>query len=142
MQIFSKLQRNSFNYVFITILILFAVGLLNSSFVYVPWLLGSVIFCGNLFFGVVYIAYLAVLHQFNPVYLFLVMILYKFFLKERIQDYFNVTYQDVVGVFFVYSALFPYFYFFFKDFSFLLILFIYNFAVDVIVIKVTGCGLK
>lgn len=55
MQIFSKLQRNSFNYLFVKLIFLFFVVVLNSEFLFFPLALSVVIYCESLLIGAFYL---------------------------------------------------------------------------------------
>jgi hypothetical protein len=138
MQIFSKLQRNGLDNVLIIFALILAC-LFNSSFVYAPWFIGIVFLCANFWIAIFYIALFSLVHGFNPLYFFSVYIFYKYFLAEKIRDYINVSYQDVVGIFYVYGLIFVYLLFFSKNINLLLILSFYNLAMDLVLVRVFRC---
>jgi len=136
MQIFSKLQRNSTYYI-IVIALLFLV-LLNSTFIFFPVLLGFVILCLDLFGAFVYIAFFTILHNYNIFYFEAFYLIYYFYLKNKILDFFDKEYFDVVSFFYVYFMYFIYLSFFVKI-NFVLIYVIYNFAFDLVIIRLFKC---
>ncbi len=139
MQIFSKLQRNSFNYIFIKGILFFLLALFNSWFVFFPLFLGLVICCENVFFAVFYFSFFALLHHlafFKVIYFFTVIIFYDFYLREKIRDYINATYRSVVGVVFIYTASLP----LFGVDNFILIYILYNMAMDILISRFFRCA--
>ena len=138
MQIFSKLQRNSSYYIFIIFFVIL-IAILNSSFIYFPLLLGFVFFCLDLFSAVVYIALFSILHKYNIFYFEFFYLFYYFYLKYKILDFFDKDYLDVVVNFFVYFTYFIYLIIEHYNINFIFIYILYNFAFDIVIIRVIKC---
>ncbi len=137
MQIFSKLQRNSINYFFIVLLLFIAI-ILNSSTIYFPLLLGFVFLCLDLMSAVVYLAIFTILHKYNIFYFEIFYLFYYFYLKSKILDLFDKEYSDIVIIFLIYLIYFIYLILFEKiNFTFIYIL--YNFAFDIIMVRIFKC---
>ena len=137
MQIFSKLQRNSTYYFFIIVLIFFAV-LINSSSVFFPVLLGSVILCLDLLSAFLYVGLFSILHNYNIFYFEIFYLFYYFYLKNKILDFFDKDYFDVISVFVIYLVFFVYL-LKFTDVNFGFIYLLYNYAFDLIIIRIFKC---
>ena len=137
MQIFSKLQRNSTYYFFVIILIFFAV-LINSSSIFFPVLLGSVILCLDLFSAFLYIGLFSLLHNYNVFYFELFYLFFYFYLKNKILDFFDKEYFDVILVLVIYFAYFVYL-LKYTDINFCFIYILYNYAFDLIIIRIFKC---
>ncbi|MEO1923888.1 MAG: hypothetical protein ABGX25_05175 [Nautiliaceae bacterium] len=138
MQIFSKLQRNSVNYLFVKSILFFILAAFNGSFLLVPFLVGFVFVCEELGVGVVYILFFSLFHSFGVLksfYLFLILFGYRFVLKEKIEEYVNKEFRNVVSILSIYIFLFP----LFLETDFIFTLLLYNFLFDLIVIKVVDC---
>ena len=137
MQIFSKLQRNSTNYIFI-IFIVFFINILNSSFVFFPLFLGFFLFCADYFTGLIFIVLFSILHSYNVLGFFIFYLFYKFFLIQKINEYIDKQYFDIVSLFVVY--LFFYIYLMkFIEANFDFIYLIYNFSFDLLIIRIFKC---
>jgi hypothetical protein len=138
MQIFSKLQRNSINYIFIKSLFWFFVALLNSKLLFFPLLLGTVFYCENFFISVIYLAFFSILHGFalkSGLYLFFIFILYKFYIFKYIEEYLNPIYRPVVASMYIYILLLPVF----DVNNFILTYLLYNMAFDIVLIRIIKC---
>jgi hypothetical protein len=138
MQIFSKLQRNSVNYIFIKLLFYFFVALLNSEILFFPLMLGIVFYCESFFVSVIYLSFFSILHGFtltSGLYLLLTYVLYKFYIFRYIEEYFNPIYKPVVVSLFVYILLLPVF----EINNFILIYLLYNLAFDIVLIRIIKC---
>jgi len=141
MQIFSKLQRNSTYYIFITI-IAFLIALFNSTYIFFPLLLGVIIFCWDLFGAFVYIIFFAISHHYNIFYFEIAYLIYYFYLKNRFLEMFNKEYFDVIVIFYVYIVYLIYLFFYIKSSSFIYIYVIYNFSFDLLIIRFFRCEVK
>ena len=138
MQIFSKLQRNSLNYIIIIFAIIW-VNIFNSSFLYFPLMIGAFFYCSEFFIGVVFLIFFAILHGYNPIIFFIFFLFYKIYFRylRRVihQDYF-----DVVSIFIVYIFLIIYLLSF--SFNFTLAYILYNFSIDILIIRLLKCKAK
>ncbi len=138
MQILSKLQRNSSYYIYLKLFFLTVVVLLNSSFIFMPLLLGSVIFCEDLIIISLYIALFSIFHNLNlfeSVYIFFIAVFFKLFLHKKILEYVNTTYQPIVSIIFIYFFLLA----IFKLNNFILIYILYNIAFDIVLVRIFKC---
>ncbi len=141
MQIFSKLQRNSINYIFI---IFFAclVNFFNSSFVYFPLLLGMFFLCFDIVIVFVFLVLFSLLHQYN---LFLIIgfyLFFRFFLIKKIYSYFDKQYLDVILIFIVYFVFFIFLFYKNHNFNFDVIYSLYNYAFDIFLFRIFKCVIK
>ncbi len=142
MQVFPELQRNSSYYLFVKLLLIYAVNFLSSFSPFLPVMFSFFIVCEEYFFGLFFIVLFSYFHNFNIWWMFSFFIVMKFYFINFIRDMINFKYQDVVGAFV--SYLFLLFYLFIKANLgiFLLIAYIvYNFAFDVIVMRLSKCEL-
>ncbi len=137
MQIFSKLQRNSTYYISIIFIVIF-INILNSSFAFFPLFLGFFIFCADYFTGLIFIILISILHFYNILLFFIFYIIYKFFLMKKIYEYIDRQYFDVVNLFIIYLFLFLYL-LTITTLNFDFIYIIYNFAFDLLIIRITKC---
>ncbi len=137
MQIFPKLQRNS-TYYFIVIILIFVTVLINSSTVFFPVLLGSVMLCLDLFSAFLYLGLFSILHNYNIFYFEIFYLFFYFYLKNRILDFFDKDYFDVVSVFIIYAVYFIYL-LKYTDVNFGFIYILYNYAFDLIIIRIFKC---
>jgi len=143
MQIFSKLQRNSINQIFIKLLFIYFINLFSSYTVFFPVLLGFFILCEEFFSVIVFIALFSYFHLFNLIYFLLIYLIMKFFLINRLKDIIDFYYQDAIGLIIVYIMFGIYLYFFTNVSHLLLMLYlIYNYAFDLIVLRLFKCELK
>jgi len=141
MQIFSKLQRNS-TYYFIIILFSFFVNLLNSNFLFFPLMIGFFLYCKRFFIGFIFILIFSILHNFNIILFVLYFLFYKFSLQKYIHFTFDKKYEDVINLFVIYLFLFFYLIFMALDINFLLIYILYNFSMDILIIRLSRCKVK
>jgi len=136
MQILSKLQRNSLNYIVIIFAII-VVNIFNSSFLYFPLMIGTFFYCSEFFIGVVFLIFFTILHGYNPIIFFLFFLFYKIYFRylKRVihQDYF-----DVVSILIVYIFLM----FYLSSFNFLLFYILYNFSFDILITRLLKCKAK
>jgi hypothetical protein len=138
MQIFSKLQRNSVNYIFIKLLFWFFVALLNSKILFFPLLLGIVFYCESFFISVFYLSFFSILHGFSltgGLYFLIIYVLYKFYAFKYIEEYLNHIYRPVVASMLAYIFLLPVF----EISNFILIYLLYNMAFDIVLIRIIKC---
>jgi hypothetical protein len=135
MQIFSKLQRNSTYYSFIKFLIYTIVLALNTQSLLAPLLIGFVIYCENIVVASLYISIFSILHLYPIFYLFLILIVFKFFLYQKIVDYIDKQYQEFVAIFLIYML----FSFGFEFSKIILIYLLFNFTFDSFLAKVFKC---
>jgi len=143
MQIFSELQRNSTDKIFIKLLLVYFVNFLSSFNPFFPLLIGFFILCESFFAGVMFIVFFSLFHNFNMLFFAFLFIFIKLILLERIKDIFDFHYQDVVALFVVYFLYAVYLFFFTDTQKFTLIVYIiYNYAFDLVVIRLLKCGLK
>ena len=141
MQIFSKLQRNSINYIFIIFLAVF-INFLNSSFVYFPLLLGIVFLCFDIFSVFIFLALFSILHQYNLFLLVVFYLFFRFFLIKRVYAYFDKQYLDVFLIFVIYFFFFIYIFMKNGDFNFDVIYSLYNYAFDIFLFRIFRCVIK
>jgi len=141
MQIFSKLQRNS-TYYFIIILFSFFVNLLNSNFLFFPLMIGFFLYCREFFVGFIFILIFSILHDFNIILFVLYFLFYKFSLQKYIHFTFDKKYEDIINLFVIYLFLFFYLIFMALDINFLLIYILYNFSMDILIIRLSKCKVK
>jgi len=143
MQIFSKLQRNSSNQIFIRLLLVYFVNFLGSFSPFFPIMLGLFILCENFFLSLLFVILFSFFHNFNLIYFVLVLLLNKFLLLDELKDIIDFHYQDAVALFVIYIFLGIYLYNFANIEFFLLgIYLIYNYAFDLIVVRLIKCELK
>jgi hypothetical protein len=143
MQIFSKLQRNSVNQIFIKIFIVFIINFFSSYSVFFPIMLGFFVICEELFYSALFLGFVIVLHNFDALYFIAGFVFIKFFLLRRIINSIDLHYQDVVSLFSVYFLLLLYLVFFTKLGVFKLFLYIvYNFSFDLIIMRFIRCEVK
>lgn len=136
MQIFSNLQRNSFNQIFIKFLIIYFIVFFSSFNVFFPILIGLFFLCERFFFALVFIIFFSYFHSINIWFLFILLLIVKIFFIKEIKKLISSNYQAFFILFFLYSILGIYF-FSLGEFNFLYL--IYNFAFDLILIKVVKC---
>ena len=141
MQIFSKLQRNSINYIFI---IFFAclVNFFNSSFVYFPLLLGIFFLCFDIVSVFIFLVLFSILHQYNLFFIVVFYLFFRFFLIKRIYSYFDKQYLDVILIFIVYSIFFIFLFYKNHNFNFDVIYSLYNYAFDIFLFRIFKCVIK
>jgi len=139
MQIFSKLQRNSTYKTFIKILLIFVIVSLSAISPFFPLLIGFVLFCEELFLGIIYIGFFSVLHNVNIFFLMGMYLVLYFFLSKKIIDYFVLEYRSVIYILFIYVSIFIYF-LINNENNFYYLLFNYSF--DILLVKVFKCELK
>jgi len=141
MQIFSKLQRNSTNYIFI-IFFAFFVNFFNSSFVYFPLLLGMFFLCFDIGSVFVFLVLFSILHQYNLFFLVGFYLFFKFFLIEKVYAYVDKQYLDVVLIFIVYIVFFIYILSKNHNFNFDIIYSIYNYGFDIFLFRIFKCVIR
>jgi len=143
MQIFSQLQRNSTDKIFIKLLLVYFVNFLSSFNPFFPLLIGFFILCESFFVGVMFIVFFSLFHNFNMLFFAFLFIFIKLMLLERIKDVFDFHYQDAVALFVVYILCAVYLLFFTDTQKIMLIIYIiYNYAFELVVIRLIKCELK
>jgi hypothetical protein len=141
MQVFSKLQRDSAFKTFIKIFIIFVINSLSAFTPFFPILIGFFLYCDEIFFAVVYLGFFSILHNVNIFYLIFLYFFLKFFVNKKIIDFINYEYQSILYVALVYLFLFLY-YIKGMEFKELMLFLIFNFSVDILLIKVFKCEAK
>jgi hypothetical protein len=141
MQIFSELQRNSTFKTFIKIILIFFINSFSALLPFFPILIGFFLFCDELILGIVYIGFFSIIHNVNIFYLLFIYLFLKFFLVNKIIDYINPEYQDVMFVLIVYFFLFIYFVQSVNIYILLMYL-LFNYSFDILLIKVFKCEAK
>jgi len=141
MQIFSKLQRNSTNYIFI-IFVAVVVNFLNSSFVYFPLLLGVFFLCFDIGVVFIFLILFSILHQYNLYFMIVFYLFFKFFLIKKIYAYFDKQYLDVVLIFIIYIVFFIFIFYKNHNFHFDVIYCLYNYAFDIFLFRIFKCVIK
>ena len=136
MQIFSNLQRNSFNQIFIKFLFIYFVNFFSSFSIFFPILIGLFFLCEEFFFALVFVVFFSYFHNINVWFLFILLLVTKFFFIGQIKELISFNYQAFFNLFFVYFILGIYL-LSLEKFNFLYL--IYNFAFDLILIKVSKC---
>ena len=139
MQIFSKLQRNSTYKTLIKILLIFFVVSLSAISPFFPLLIGFVLFCEELFIGIIYIGFFSVLHNVNIFFLMGMYLFLYFFLSKKIIDYFVLEYRSIIYILFIYLFLLLYFMVNFENNIYYLL---FNYSFDILLVKVFKCELK
>jgi hypothetical protein len=143
MQIFPKLQRNSSNQIFIKLTIIYFVNFFGSFTPFFPIMLGLFLLCESFFMSLLFVVFFSYFHNFSMIYFAAVFILIKMFLLQRIKDIIDIHYHDAVGLFVVYLFLGLYLVFFANIEKILLMVYlIYNYAFDLIVLRLVKCELK
>jgi len=143
MQIFSKLQRNSSNQIFIRLLLVYFVNFFGSFTPFFPIMLGVFILCESFFVSVLFVVLFSYFHNFNIYYFVLILFLNKFVLLNRLRDVVDFHYQDAVALFLIYLFLALYLGYFANINIFMLLVYvIYNYAFDLIIIRLFKCELK
>ncbi|WP_156920204.1 MULTISPECIES: hypothetical protein [unclassified Lebetimonas] len=104
-------------------------------------MIGFFLFCDEWILGVVYIGFFSIIHNVNIYYLLFIYLFLKFFLVNKIIDYINPEYQDVVFVLIVYIFLFIYFVQSVNIYV-LLMYMLFNYSFDILLIKVFKCEAK
>ena len=141
MQIFSKLQRNSINNIFI-IFFIFVVVFFNSSFVYAPLMLGIFFLCFDMVTVFVFLVFFSILHQYNIFFMLGFYLFFKFFLIKKIYSFFDKQYLDVILMFVVYFMFFIYLFIKNDNFNFDVIYSLYNYAFDIFIFRIFKCVIK
>ena len=143
MQIFSKLQRNSTDKIFIRLLLVYFVNFFGSFSPFFPIMLGIFIVCESFLMGVFFIVLFSFFHNFSVYYFLLVYLLMKFFLLDKLKDIVDFQYQNVVSLFLIYLFLGAYLFYNTSTNHFMLLIYlIYNYAFDLIFIRFMKCELK
>jgi hypothetical protein len=135
MQIFSKLQRNSTNYIFAKLIFYFFAAVLNSEYLFFPLLIGFLGFSEDILISSYYFAVFSIFHNISivkSVYFLIFLIFFSYYLKDKIKDYVNPVYQPVVGIGIIYLFFLPVIGF--DEFNIYYIL--YNITVDIIIYKI------
>ena len=136
MQIFSNLQRNSFNQIFIKFLFIYFVNFFSSFTLFFPILIGLFFLCEEFFFALIFIIFFSYFHNVNVWFLLALLLLVKFVFIKKIKNLIYSDYQAFFNLLFLYFTLGVYF-FSIKEFNFLYL--IYNFAFDFMLVKVIKC---
>ncbi|ACM93767.1 hypothetical protein NAMH_1192 [Nautilia profundicola AmH] len=106
-------------------------------------MLGLFLLCENFFISLIFVILFSYFHNFSLLFFVLVFFINKFVLLDRLKDIVDFHYQDAVALFVVYFFLGVYLYNFANLETFLLIVYlIYNYAFDLIVIRLLKCELK
>ncbi len=137
MQVFSKLQRNSANYIFVKLLFYFVIAVFNSAFIFFPLFLGFVFWVEDVLVFSFYFAIFSILHSieiYKGIVFFSFLLFLHFKLKKIIRFYVNKNYQCIVAVILVYWG-----YLFVIGISLFNIYYVfYNLAFDIFLIKLLG----
>jgi len=143
MQIFPQLQRNGSDKILVRLLLIYFVNFFSSFTPFFPIMLGVFLFCENFFMALLFIVLFSLFHNFNLLFFSMLMLFIKFVLLERLKDIVDFHYQDAVALFIVYLALGIYLRNFANiETSMLFIYLIYNYAFDLIAIRLLKCELK
>jgi len=143
MQIFSELQRNSSDKIFIRLLIVYFVNFFGSFSPFFPIMLGVFLLCESFFVSLIFIILFSFFHNFNVLFFVFVFLLNKFVLLHRLKDIVDFHYQDAIALFVVYLFLGVYLINFANlDIFLLLAYLLYNYAFDLIVLRLLKCELK
>jgi len=143
MQIFSKLQRNSSNQIFIKLLLVYFVNFFGSFTPFFPLMLGVFILCEEFFVSLFFVILFSYLHNFNILYFAGVLLFNKFVILNRLKDIVDFHYQDAVSLIVIYLFLGLYLYLYANTGTFLLTVYlIYNYAFDLIIVRLLKCELK
>ena len=139
MQIFSKLQRNSINYIFIIFLIL-VFNILNSKILFFPLFFGIFLFCSEFLLGILFLIFFCISHNYNLFVFFSFYLIYKFILQKFLKDFFDFQYVDIINIFVIY--LFLFFYLLSININFAFIYVLYNFSIDILISRIIKCKPK
>jgi hypothetical protein len=106
-------------------------------------MLGVFLLCENFFMALLFVVLFSLFHNFNLLFFSILMLFVKFVLLDRLKDIVDFYYQDAVALFILYFFLGMYL----KNFAniempMLFIYLIYNYAFDLIVIRLVKCELK
>jgi len=143
MQIFSELQRNSSDKIFIRLLIVYFVNFFGSFSPFFPIMLGVFLLCESFFVSLIFIILFSFFHNFNVLFFVFVFLLNKFVLLHKLKDIIDFHYQDAILIFVVYLFLGIYLINFANLDIFLLPAYLlYNYAFDLIVLRLLKCELK
>ena len=143
MQIFSELQRNSSDKIFIRLLIVYFVNFFGSFSPFFPIMLGVFLLCESFFVSLIFIILFSFFHNFNVLFFVFVFLLNKFVLLHKLKDIIDFHYQDAILIFVVYLFLGIYLINFANlDIFLLLAYLLYNYAFDLIVLRLLKCELK
>ena len=136
MHIFSNLQRNSFNQIFIKFLVIYFVNFFSSFNIFFPILAGLFFLCEDLFFALIFIIFFSYFHNVNIWFLLILLLLIKFLFIKKIMELISFDYQPFFNLLFLY-LIFGIYLFSLEKFNFLYLA--YNFAFDLMLIKVNQC---
>ena len=136
MQIFSNLQRNSFSQIFIKFLLIYFINFFSSYKFFFPILIGLFFLCEEFFFALIFIIFFSYFHSINVWFLLFLLLFVKFFFIKNTKSLLSSNYQAFFNLLFLYFVLGVYF-FYLGEFNFLYL--IYNFAFDLMLIKVIKC---
>jgi len=143
MQIFSKLQRNSFNQTFIRLVLIYFVNFLGSYTPFAPVMLGLFFLCESFYFSLLFLILFCYFHNFNVYYFVFVLFFYRYFILQKLKDVVDVNYHDAVMLTGVYFVLGAYLFYATNASKFLVAVYIvYNYAFDLVVMRFLKCEVK
>ncbi|WP_456479644.1 hypothetical protein [Nautilia sp.] len=99
--------------------------------------------CESYFAALLFVVLFSYFHNFDILFFVLLYVLNKFVLLQKLKDVVDFHYQDAVSLFVIYFFLGVYLFVFTDSNSFLSVIYlIYNYAFDLIVIRLLKCELK
>jgi len=143
MQIFSELQRNSSNQIFVKLLLVYFINFFSSFTPFFPLMIGYFILCEEFLTGLLFVAVFSILHNMNFFYFFGVLLVGKFVLVKYFKNIIDFDYQDVFILLGVYILVCFYLFYFTNTNIYLLgVYMLYNYFFDLIVIRLLKCELR
>jgi len=141
MQIFSELQRNSAYQIFIKIFFIFIINVLSSYTVYAPLMIGYFFICEEFFAGLLFVLLFSLLHDVNVWGLLGVYFFYKLYFIQSVIKTVNPFFLTFMLLGVLYALLLIYLYIKFQTF-FVVLYVAFNFAFELLLLKVIKCEVK
>ncbi len=140
MQIFSKLQRNGTDKIFIKLLIIYFVNFFSSFSPFFPIMIGFFLLCESYFYSLLFIMLFCLFHNFNSLFFVLIFLLSKLILIRKIKTIINKNYQNIICLFLIYFLIGIYLITYINSDTFLLLSYLlYNYAFDLIILRLLKC---
>ena len=142
MQIFSKLQRNSNDKIFVKLIIIYFINFLSSFSPFFPILVGVFILCDTFLSSLVFALFFCYFHNYS-LWMVLIFISFKLFVINSLKDIIDFQYQDAVALIVLYLLFVIYLIIFSNVLKSVLVLYVvYNYAFDLIVMRFFKCELN
>jgi len=130
MQVFSKLQRSSTNYIY-KLVFFIALLIFNSNYYFFPILIGYILICEEFVIAIIYLLFFSYFHSITPLYLYMILA-FDYLTKDKLKKILESEFRRVFFLIVIYLILL----FQFADIKYI----IYNFAIDFLMVK--RCGQK